>query len=520
MSGVLPGARAALLALMLLAAAGTYAQEARFDLLEFRIEGNTVLPVKTIEKAVYPFLGPGRAVADVEKARAALEQAYHGAGFLTVSVLIPEQEVTDAVVTLRAVEATVGRARVVGSRYYEHGRLLERLPSLAEGGVPNFAEAREEMASLNTGAERRVVPVLRAGRAPGTTEIDLNVEDKPPYAAGIELNNHYSPNTGRLRFTASAGYNNVFQRDHRLQAQFQTSPGHTGELQVWVLSYLVPLRRNRFLSLYAVQSDSRVAALSDITVLGRGQILGLRYVVPLVTAESFSHALTYGADHKDFDEDTRLGGTSAAQAPIRYATLSAGYNATRSDKAGAWQYGASGTLGLRGAGSTDADFDNKRFRATGNFFALKVDGARTQALPVGGLHARLEGQLADQPLVGAEQFVAGGAGSVRGYLQAEAQGDRGLAGSLELRGPSLTRAAWRRVKELRPFAFVDGARLERLDPLPGETSHTTISSGGLGLTLRVYDRVSALWSLGWPFRETANTPAREPRLQFKLAWEL
>lgn len=520
MSGGLRGARAALLVL-LLAAGAAAGQEARFDVLEFRIEGNTVLPVKTIEKAVYPYLGPGRSVGEVERARAALEKAYHDAGFLTVSVLIPEQEVNDAVVTLEVAEATVGRVRVVGSRYYEHGRIVERLPALAEGSVPNFVDAQEEMEGLNALAERRVVPVLRAGRAPGTTEIDLNVEDRPPYSAGLELNNYYSPNTGHLRLNATAAYNNLFQRDHRLQAQFQTAPGHTGELSVWVLSYLMPVRQGRFLSLYAVHSRSRVAALSDLTVLGNGDIAGLRYVLPLAGGEGLSRAFTLGADYKDFDEDTQLSGTTASRAPIRYVSLSASYNTTRNDTGGSWQYGAGTTFGVRGLGSTDADFDNKRFHASANFAVFKADVARTQALGKRfSLQARAEGQFADQPLIANEQFIAGGATSVRGYLQAEGQGDRGLAGSLELRGPSLAREAWRRVNDLRPFAFTDGAYLRRVDALPGEVQRTTLSSAGFGLALRAYDKISALLTLGWPFHPTASTHAGEPRLQFKFAWEL
>ena len=50
------------------------AQDApRFDILEYQIEGNTVLATLAVEKAVYPYLGEGKTVADVERARQALE---------------------------------------------------------------------------------------------------------------------------------------------------------------------------------------------------------------------------------------------------------------------------------------------------------------------------------------------------------------------------------------------------------------------------------------------------------------
>src|SRR5512141_1442885 len=57
-----------------------------FDVLEYRVLGNTVLPAASIERAVYPHLGPGKSLDVVEQARMALEQAYHAAGYGTVFV--------------------------------------------------------------------------------------------------------------------------------------------------------------------------------------------------------------------------------------------------------------------------------------------------------------------------------------------------------------------------------------------------------------------------------------------------
>lgn len=52
-----------------------------------------MLAADAVERAVYPFMGPGRTEADVEGARAALQAAFEGAGYVAVSVFIPEQSV-------------------------------------------------------------------------------------------------------------------------------------------------------------------------------------------------------------------------------------------------------------------------------------------------------------------------------------------------------------------------------------------------------------------------------------------
>jgi len=88
-------------------AAGAGAQ-ARFSVQEYRVLGNTVLPNRAIETVLYPRLGEAKTLEDVQAARSALEQAYHEAGYATVFVDVPPQEVTDGVVRLRVTE---GRLR-------------------------------------------------------------------------------------------------------------------------------------------------------------------------------------------------------------------------------------------------------------------------------------------------------------------------------------------------------------------------------------------------------------------------
>ena len=58
------------------------ADAARFDVLEYEVEGNTVLAARVVEQALLPQMGPQRSLAQVEAARAALEKAYQDAGYL------------------------------------------------------------------------------------------------------------------------------------------------------------------------------------------------------------------------------------------------------------------------------------------------------------------------------------------------------------------------------------------------------------------------------------------------------
>jgi hemolysin activation/secretion protein len=496
------------------------AQEA-FDILEFQIEGNSLLPVIEIERAVYPFLGPRGSIKQVEQARERLEKAFHDAGYLTAFVDIPEQRVAEGIVRLRVTEGSVERLRVVGSRYYAQGVIRERVPALAEGGVPYFPEVQDQLAQLSRGADRRVTPVLKPGGAPGTVQVDLNVEDQLPLHASLELNDRYSANTTRLRLSGMLRYDNLWQRDHSLTLNFQTSPRDTNEVKVFSASYLFPLpRSDKLIALYAIDSRSNVAAIGTLGVIGRGRILGARAIAPLPARGGPNHSLSFGLDHKDFQETVALLGADSFNTPISYTPFYAGYSGSMQDAGGITQFNLGFNLAPRALfGNRDQEFADKRFKAHANYAYFRGDIQRSQALPgKWSLAARLDVQLADQPLISNEQFAAGGYESVRGYLESEQLGDDALRGSLELRAPSLVTGEGA-LQQLNLVGFAEGAHLRIHDALPAQTSRFNLSSTGLGLRLKAKQGIVAALDLAWPLKTSTYTRSGSAVLKFRLAYE-
>jgi hemolysin activation/secretion protein len=512
--------RLAALVLLLCCAVGSVAAQApagpRFDVLEFEVEGNTALPAAAIEAAVYPFLGESRTLDDVESARAALERAYREAGFVTVLVNIPEQRVDGGLVRLEVIEGRVARTRVTGARYYSQGRILAGAPSLTEGSVPNALDIQDDLAEINRSADRRVTPTFRPGRQPGTTEVDLAVEDALPLHGRLELNNRYSPDTEPLRLLGTLRYDNFFQRGHSGSVQYQTSPQDTS--QVWVLSgaYTMPLAQRRFLTAYAIQSDSAIATgVAGASVIGQGSIYGLRYTMALRGSERLNHSATLGVDRKNSDQDA-----AGVFTPVSYTPFTAAYSGALADDTGITEFGAGLNVSFRGLGNEESEFENRRFNASANYLYLRFDLSRTQKLPAGlSLYGRLDGQVANGPLINNEQFVAGGIDSVRGYLEASALGDNGFRGSLELRSPQWATLAGDAMNDLRGVVFVDGARLTVRDPLPQEEDRFTLASTGLGLRMRAFDRLQLRVDAGYALREQGTTDRRELRVQFVSAYE-
>jgi hemolysin activation/secretion protein len=503
-----------------------------FAIYEYEISGNTVLPVAAVEAAVLPFMGDGKRLADVEAAREALERAYQGAGYLSVFVDIPEQRVDSGVVQLRVIEGRVERLRVTGSRYYDQGFIRERLAQYAEGSVPNFNEAQAQVGRLNRD-ERQVQPVLRPGALPGTVEVEVKVTDRLPLAGSVELNNRHAAQTEPLRLSASLRYDNLFQRDHGLSLTFITAPQAVRQSKVLAANYTWPLDSGDTWLLSAVLSDSVLEPLGAGTVLGKGATLGARWVRGFAGADA-THSLSLGADFKDQRETIGASGTTdALSTPLRYLPFQLGYSGTWFGERTRTTLNTSFTFGLRGLLARRLDcpgdigpvdqFACKRSGADGGFATWRADLRHQRPMPVGPgtLALRLGWQLASQPLVGGEQYAIGGADSVRGYLEAEGAGDHALLGSLEWRSPNLAprnaaAPAASPLDDLALLAFVDVARAQIQQPLPGQAARVHLLGSGVGLRVRAWRRLSAELDLAWALKGTALSPEDQLRLHLRL----
>ena len=497
----------------------------KFAVYEYAVEGNTVLSVTAVEKAVTPFLGENKTFAEVDGARAALEKAYQDAGYLSVFVDLPEQPVGEGTVRLVVLEGRIERLAVTGSRYFSQGYIRHRVPELAEGKVPNFNVVQSQLAEVNRTEDRRVQPVLRPGHANGTVEAELQVTDKLPVHGTVELNNNHAQFTQPWRLQATARYDNLFQRDHSFSLTAIVAPQDLNESKVLILDYSVPEPSGDAWRLSALFSDSSIQALSAATIIGKGFDVGLHRLWALPASGSWLHTLTASVDYKDTKERTVVGSDQLAT-PIRYVPFGLAYGASLAhEDGGQTTLNASMTYGFRqllrrqqncAEFGQDDQFACKRNGGDGGFAYLRLDGQHTQPIQRWLVDYRLSVQVSSQPLIGAEQFAAGGAGSVRGYLSAEAIGDHGVVSSLEVRTPNLVTPGWHQIEELRTYAFADAALVRTLYAAQGQRSRQALGSVGVGLKLRATKALSLTVDLADPFKTGSATQIHDPRLHMVM----
>ena len=460
---------------------------ATFDVWEYRVLGNSVLPAPAIERAVYPHLGKARTFEDVEAARASLELAYREAGYGTVFVDLPEQDVDRGIVRLRITEGRIDRVRVSGARYFSNKRIRVALPSIAPGTVPKLGEVQAEINALNrrTG-DRSVVPVLKAGRTPGTVDISLRVADEHPWHASVELNDRYTAQTTKQRASVSFSYDNLWQREHSFSLQYQTAPRNREDTEAFVASYVFPLRRftDTTFVLYAVDSKTDVAALGNINVLGNGNIFGARAIHALAQEGDLTSSFSLGLDYKDFLENIQLAEEDPLLTPIRYLNWSAGWSGALRRESRVTTFGLTGNFGVRRLFNDSSEFLDKRYKGAANYFYVRANLQQVYDLPKDfQILGKVAGQYSPQPLVSNEQFGLGGADTVRGYTESSQLGDFGLNGTLELRNNFLSRPLGLPRGGAYLAVFWDAGVASLQKPLPSQAQRFDLASFGVGLRI-------------------------------------
>lgn len=494
-----------------------------FAIFEYEIEGNSLLSDSEIERAVTPFLGEGKTLKEVEAARAALENSYHDAGYLTAVVSIPEQNVDAGSIALNVVEGEVNRLRVKGSQYHLPSGIKNKVPELAEGSIPYFPEVQRELEILNRSPDLKATPVLKAGKTPGTVDVSLDVDDQLPLHGSVELSNRQSPFTQPLRLSASVRYDNLWQLGHSFSLTAQTAPQATEQVKVLAGTYVMPVGgRGDVLALYAVHSSSNVPSFPT-GVLGNSDIAGLRYTIALPATADYSQSLSLGFDYKDVKQSLVVGGPSGPTTDtpsITYVPLAASYNGAWLQNSGSTALDATVTLGMRRLfGNHDEDFAAKRSGASADFVALRTGLRQTETFKRWALSGRVEMQIASGPLVPNEQYAAGGAESVRGYEESERLGDDAFRFGLELRTPELSIGSDALPLRITGLGFFDAADLRTLQPLFPQPEHYRIRGVGIGLRLIGPAGLGLDLDLAKALDDGQTTRAGDFRVHSRLVWD-
>jgi hemolysin activation/secretion protein/AraC-like DNA-binding protein len=195
----------------------------KFEVAKYLVMGNSVLPPEAIARVITNVDGAFGTNTSFDGIRAAmieLQKAYRERGYVTVSVGLPQQKLTNATVKVKVTEGRLAAINVTGNRYFSSNNVMCALPSLYTNMLLNSHVLQRELDNANTSRDRQIYPVIGPGPEPDTSELTLKVKDQLPLHARLELNNQATPNTPDLRANFNLQYDNLWDLEHQIGLQY------------------------------------------------------------------------------------------------------------------------------------------------------------------------------------------------------------------------------------------------------------------------------------------------------------
>ncbi len=442
----------------------------KFAVSAVSFTGNSIISTAELQAAAKPLLAPQMNLADLNRVAEAITELYRNRGYRLARAVVVAQRVENGVVRIEILEGKLGKIDIHGNKRYSSDFLGLTAAGLSlAGGSGGHPLRRMELASLlmlNDLPGVTAQSVLKPGAAYGTTDLDVDVQEKA-VGGNIGVNNFGPTSLGRNRFDGSLDINNPLRIGDQLSAH--VIEGINGHLDYRRLAYsLAAGPYGTRLGLASSYTDYRVGGVfSALGLTGESRTNEFIASQPLIRSRLDN--LLAGFNLRDtYSNQNALG------VPIINNHLTDGVFSLLGSH-----------IGLNGAVSTANLLitTNGRSNSTGtlqNAVAGKFDLDASHLYPVArnfDLFLRAQVVYSDRALPDIERFGVGGPDSVRAFSTSEARGDRGYQGTVEGRYrftmDTVTAVA---------TVVVDGAQVHRDDPgdaLPKES----LLGAGFGLTI-------------------------------------
>ena len=466
---------------------------------EIRVIGGTVFSPAELAAVTAPYVNREVSSEDLEALRVALTRLYVDRGYVNSGAVLPDQTVTDGVITFAIVEGVLSDIEIRGNRWFRDRYLRDRLRLAA--GPPLNAEALQQRLQLllEDPRLRRLNAELRPGLRPGEGMLDVNVDEARPYRLFLEFNNYQSPSIGAERGLITLEHQNLTGNGDFLSLRYGRSEGADPQLDFRYafpltardLTLIAQYRKNDFAVIEAPFQDLDIKSTSDIVTLTLrapvyhtiNDLVALELTVERLTNQTSLLGRPFTLAPGARNGESTVTAIRAAQEWVSRTDVQVVAIRSRF------------SVGIDALGATI----NRGEIADGRFFAWLGQFQFVRRLPLldTELIARTDLQLTPDPLLALEQIAVGGRYTVRGYRENTFVRDNAVVASVEARIPVVRNERWADFVDIAPFTDF-GHAWNNTGPKPDIRS---ISSVGLGLrwgltipgTIRLRPQLEVYW---------------------------
>ncbi|MBW4465596.1 MAG: ShlB/FhaC/HecB family hemolysin secretion/activation protein [Pegethrix bostrychoides GSE-TBD4-15B] len=443
---------------------------------QIEVVGSTVFSAAELAAVTQPYVNRSISFVELLQARSAITQLYVSQGYITSGAFVPPQTIENGRVVIQVIEGSLESIEILGTRHLSSSYLRRRL-ALSATAPLNQTRLLEGLQLLQLDPLIQSISAdLQSGTRPGSSVLQVTVQEADSFNVTLGLNNGRSPSVGSFRRQIQFEQANLTGLGDALSVEYLNTNG-SNEVNG---SYEIPLNpRNGRLRLALGRANSRVIQppfdQADIAVPSR--YYELSYRQPMIQSPTQELALGLTASRQE--SQTLVGGEgfplaleADASGRTRVSALRLTQDWTDRSSQHVLALRSQLSLGLDWLDATvNEDLPDSRF------LAWRGQGQWVRQLaPDLLLLLRGDMQLSDGELVSLEQFGLGGAQSVRGYRQDALLSNDGALFSTEARMPLLRVPEVGGLLQIVPFLDV-GTTWHNSEPLdPG-----TLVGVGLGL---------------------------------------
>jgi hemolysin activation/secretion protein len=500
---------------------------------QFVVKGSTIFSCDELRKRLEGddknegFFGRPLSFAELLQARSAITSMYTKRKYTTTGAYIPKQQIDrdGAIITIQIVEGRVEEIRVRGTQRLNPNYVLSRL-RLGASTPLNEDKLLDSIKLLQVNPLIDSISAeLRTGAKPGTNVLEVSVKEANTWNGQIFLNNSRSPSIGSLRRGVSITQANLLGLGDGLSIGYNNTDGSNG----YDLNYNLPLNaKNGTLNFSYGNTSANIIErpFNQLNIDSNSRYYQLTFRQPIIqtSTQEFSLSLTASRNESQTFRDGIVEPISRGadrEGRTRVSALRFAQELVLQGRRQVIAARSQFSWGLDAFDSTinnNGDPDSRFFNWRGQLYWIYLFGLNTGKLSTAPTFSiRTDFQLADRPLLSAEQVGFGGFGSVRGYRQDALLTDNGVLAAAEFRFPIVTipdKAA------LLLIPFVDvGTGWNSGDAK--QPSTRTLASVGLGLQLVTSGNFNARIDWGVPLvnLDSSKKTWQENGIYFSLEYK-
>lgn len=505
------------------------AERVQFKLTRLVVAGSTVYGDARLENMFQNYIGHTVSLADLQQMADIITLKYRKDGYILSKAVIPAQQISNGVATIRVIEGYINQVYVTGNPKGSR-QLLQEYGDQLKKHRPLNITTLERYALLANDIPGIEVKTILAPAAPPANVIapsditpggvDLTFVAAEHTASGyLSYDNRGTRYLGPQEYTASGTVNSIFRSGDQTGVQALATTDFQ-ELLYFNLYHQTPIGSNgtqfNIGTSYTHTFPGFILRPLGTIGLSKSFTTGLTY--PLLRGRTQSLYLNGKFDY--LNNRTNLTNFSLILFNDHIRSLRFGADYNLNDRwFGANDLGAQISQGLHAFGASNNDSNTlSRPGAVSDYTKMNFNVSRIQAIPHNfSLLVSGQGQYAFNPLLSAEQFGYGGAQYGIAYDPSEILGDHGIEGKAELRYNQFT--DWRALQALQYFAFYDMGKIWNRDPTQsGQVPNASGSSTGFGVRTNFTHYLSGSLEYAIPLtRKVATQGNFQPRIFFSIS---